>query len=84
MKRILKRSYPFTWKNPPPVQSPRAPTLPEYVFIKLHEELEILDQELDFMSEHPEDVKWLKDNLPPELISKFESLMNSRTSEEQH
>lgn len=74
----LKEEVPFTWQ-PSKREKPKLP-IPKLIKSRLYCEEYIPISEMDYMREHPEDVKWLKDHLRPRLWTKFVAQMNANKS----
>jgi hypothetical protein len=71
----LKADFSFNWE-----QTPRKKrSLRETIKISLYrDELILFVREVDYLTEHPEDIQWLKDNLRPRLWRKFVAEYNKR------
>ena len=67
----LKEEYPFTRPKTPHKRPPRRET----VRSKLRCAMELSDADLKFMSDHPEDVEWLKDHVESRFSLKFEEAL---------
>ncbi|KAK3938863.1 hypothetical protein QBC46DRAFT_389326 [Diplogelasinospora grovesii] len=75
------KEYPFT--RPSTQDMPKMPPLDpvarrQSIRTKLRSDMSLSNNDVEFLREHPEEAKWLKDHIETRFGLKFESLANSR------
>lgn len=73
--RARLRRYAFTRQEKAPKQRRKASPR-EIIQAVLECNMEITEQDIDFLKQHPEDARWLKNNVDPRHWLKLASLCN--------